>query len=609
MSERTVRVGFGVSRRVGLAALLCAGWLCGLLAGCGSSSGTWKPGDPLTVSVGGAFPAGTLLREAVGGGSVTVDPAGQVTVKPGPSGVALLERAGSSDAPFAWQNAVVYFALTDRFNNGDPSNDNGYGTRPRDGAQEIGTWHGGDWKGLTQKLDYLQQLGATAIWISPIVEQTHGWVVGGNQGEFKSYAYAGYWALDFTRLDANWGTESDLQTLVDGAHQRGIRVLVDVVLNHPGYATADDLLAYLPEVIDAGGFRAFVPDPSASTNPGWYGWNNFVDYHSSAWGSWWSPGWIRAGLGTSGQFDAAGTSDQTRQISFLPDFKTESPAAVGLPGLLLRKADTAAVARPGFTVRDYLVQWHADWVRRFGIDGFRCDTALNVEVETWAALKSAATAALADWKSKNPAKKVDDAPFWMTGEVYGHGLSKDGYFTQGGFDSLINFGFRTALVQSLSTNADLIAAQPDVERLYSSMAGALTTDPQLQILSYVSSHDTGLMFADARYDLKKYRQAATALLLAPGAIQIFYGDESGRQQGPRASDATQGTRSDMNWSTVDAGLLAHFQSLTGFRKRHPAVAQGTHGRLDTPSGSYAFTRKLDAGATHDAVVVVLVPPT
>ena len=579
--------------------------------GCGSTAPPWKAGDPLTVDVGSVFPAGTVLREAYDGGTgtVTVDGSGKVTVKPGAEGVALLEKASSTEAPFDWHNAIVYFELTDRFNNGDTSNDNGYGTRPHDGAQEIGTWHGGDFKGLTAKLDYIQQLGATAIWISPIVEQVHGWVAGGSNGEFKGYGYAGYWAVDFTRLDANLGTAADLQALVDGAHQRGIRVLVDVVINHPGYATGEDLIAWLPEVINAAAFRSFVPDPNATKNPGWYGWNNLVSYQDGAWGKWWSPKWIRAGLGSSGQFDPAGTTDQTSQVSFLPDFKTESLEVADVPVLFTRKTDTGVTAQPGFTVRNYLVKWQTDWVRQFGIDGFRCDTALNVEFGAWAALKAAGLSALSDWKAANPGKKIDDAPFWMTGEVYGHGVDKDGYYSQGSFDSLINFGFRSTLRQSLAYYTDLIAAESDLDRLYSSMASAISADPQLQALSYISSHDTGLMYADLKYDAKKYKQAALALLLAPGAVQIFYGDESGRHTGPQATDATQGTRSDMNWSSVDPGLYAHFQTLNGFRKRHPAVAQGTHSKLSTPTGSYAFTRKLDAGTTHDAVVVVLVPPT
>ncbi|ETJ35452.1 Alpha-amylase, partial [human gut metagenome] len=107
-------------------------------------------------------------------------------------------------APFDWHNATVYFVLTDRFENGDPSNDQSYG-RHKDGMAEIGTFHGGDLRGLTNKLDYLQQLGVNALWISAPFEQIHGWVGGGTKGDFPHYAYHGYYTQDWTNLDANMG--------------------------------------------------------------------------------------------------------------------------------------------------------------------------------------------------------------------------------------------------------------------------------------------------------------------------------------------------------------------------------------------------------------------
>src|SRR5437868_7629339 len=302
-------------RRFGLAAVL---WLCA----CSSHNDVWQPGQPLTLEVKDAFAAGTAVRDQYGGGTATVSASGTVILTPDPNGVVLLEKDGAQPTPFNWADATVYFVITDRFFNGDASNDAGYPARTKDGAQEVGTWHGGDLKGLTAKLDYIRDLGATAIWISPAVEQVHGWVAGGN-GDFKYFGYHGYWALDFTRLDANFGTADDMQAFVDGAHQRGIRVLLDVVLNHPGYATGDDLVSYLPEVFKDGTgneFKSFTP----GTGQTWLNWNNLVNYASPSWQNWWSPSWIRAGLGPTGMFDPGGTDDLTHPLTFLPDFKTET---------------------------------------------------------------------------------------------------------------------------------------------------------------------------------------------------------------------------------------------------------------------------------------------
>jgi alpha-amylase len=579
------------------------------LAAC-SSSGTpapppYQPGQPVTVDVTGYFAPGSTVVDAYSNVNMVVSSAGAVTVWPGPEGLVLLEAAGATPTPFTWKNATVYYAITDRFANGDTGNDTSYG-RPAAATGDVGGWHGGDWSGLTARLPDLKDLGVTALWISPIVEQVHGWV-GGGGGTFQHYGYAGYWALDFTTLDRNFGTEAELKALVDEAHAQGIRVLVDVVLNHPGYATGADLLDHLPTVFKDGtgaAFSAWTPGPGQT----WESWNDLVNYNSPDWVHWWSPSWIRAGFPN---FQTDTSSELTRQLTFLPDFKTETPGAAGVPDLFSPswahpKTPTGFVEIPGASVRDYLVAWHGDWVRRLGIDGFRCDTARNVELESWAALKAAGTDALADWKLANPSLAIDAAPFWMTGEVYGHGVMKDGYYTAGGFDSLINFTFQQTLRDWIlaAPTATLAGGAATLDPIYQGYADAFSTDPSFDALTYISSHDTRLFFSEMGYDPVRQRQALTALLLVPGGAQLFYGDESGRRLGPDGGDPTQGTRSDMNWTSLDTTLQAHTARVANFRRRHAAVGAGTHLRLTSPAGTWAFARKQGG----DAVVVILTAP-
>ncbi len=576
------------------------------LSGCPTAPPPPPPPPPagtITVDVHTAFPAGTTVRDSYSGATATVATDGTVSLVPADAGVVLLEKADAPPSAFTWASTTVYFVMTDRFRNGDPANDHSYG-RVGDGAEEIGTWHGGDFKGLTEKLDYLASLGVGAIWLSPPVEQVHGWV-GGGRGDFKYYGYHGYWALDYTRLDANLGTTAELTALVDAAHQRGIRVLFDVVLNHPGYATGDDLVNYVPEVFKDGtgnAFKAFAPTASGS----WIDWNNLVNYNSADWGKWWTPRWIRAGLGTGGQFDRPGTDDLTSSLAFLPDFKTESATPADAPLFWSRKADTGMQLLPNATVREHLVKWHTDWVRTYGIDGFRCDTAKNVELASWKALKDAATAALSQWKAANPTKKIDDAPFWMTGEVYGHGVEKDGYYTVGGFDSLINFNFQFKVRDLLLDKPTLFDNADPLDKAFSDNATLISGDRTFGVLNYLSSHDTRLFIGEVANDPVKMRQALIALMLAPGAAQLFYGDESGRLLGPAGSDSVQGTRSDMNWTSTDALTLTLVQKLGTFRRSHVAVGLGAHARLTSPAGTYAFSRIDSSG---DAVVVILLTPT
>lgn len=139
---------------------------------------------------------------------------------------------------FDWDESVIYFMVTDRFFDGNESNNaaNGPQTYGKDNA---GLYHGGDFAGITQKLDYLEDLGINTIWITPIVENISGVQVTGEGADDVPYnaAFHGYWASDFTKLNPALGTREEFQTLIDQAHNRGIRIMVDIVVNHAGYDT------------------------------------------------------------------------------------------------------------------------------------------------------------------------------------------------------------------------------------------------------------------------------------------------------------------------------------------------------------------------------------
>ena len=143
----------------------------------------------------------------------------------------------SNQPPFIWENATVYFMLTDRFNNGDPMNDTPLG-RKQDGGP-LRSFMGGDLKGITMKIEegYFEDLGVNVLWITPPIEQIHSFT---DEGWGKTYGYHGYWARDWTNIDPNYGTMDELKEMVDKAHKRGIRVLLDVVLNHTGPVTPKD---------------------------------------------------------------------------------------------------------------------------------------------------------------------------------------------------------------------------------------------------------------------------------------------------------------------------------------------------------------------------------
>ncbi|WP_261817785.1 alpha-amylase [Vibrio gallicus] len=543
---------------------------------------------PVTIDVASTFKDGTKLIESFSGQTAVVNN-GAITINPSRDngGILLLERANSThdiDKALDWRNANIYFVMVDRFKNGDMSNDNSYG-RQKDGKQEIGTFHGGDLKGIIDKLDYIHSLGTDAIWLSPIVEQVHGFVGGGDKGSFPFYAYHGYWARDFTKIDQNFGNDEDLKTLVSEAHKRGIKVMLDAVVNHPGYATLADIQFDNIPVLAAQADGQDLTKWQPKSGKNWHSSHDLIDYSSNGWAQWWGSDWVRSGLPG---YDKPGSSDKTLTLAGLPDFKTESSKFVSPPQWLLDNPGTHVVAKSDYRVADYLVEWQADWVKRFGIDAFRVDTVKHVEGEVWLDLKQTASKRLSEWQTQN---NRPQQPFWMMGEVWGHSAYRSPYADEG-FDALINFDMQKQLDRGA-------ACFSQMEKTYTNYSTEIQNNAGYTPVSYMSSHDTELFFSRFK-SFEMQRDAANALLLSPGAIQIYYGDEVARDIGPYADDFHQGTRSDMLWK-LDAerkALLNHWQVLGQFRQRHPAIGGGVHTDIPQAKG-YAFSRTLD----DDAVVV------
>lgn len=478
------------------------------------------------------------------------------------------KQSEKEDAPFDWKNATVYFMLTDRFHNGDTTNDTNFGRK--DDAKELRQFVGGDIKGITQKIEegYFTDLGVDALWFSPVNEQIHGSV---NEGQGNTYAFHGYWIRDWTSMEPNFGTKQDLAQLMRVAHKNNIRVLMDVIINHTGPVTEQDPV--------------------------------------------WPSDWVRTEPQCSYQ-DYESTVFCTL-VKNLPDIRTDQDKEVEIPqqlrdkwkkeGRLQKELEEleAFFARTGYprTPKYYIIKWITDYIRNFGIDGFRVDTVKHVEGDVWADLAKEAKIAFAEWKKNNQEAIQEDQKFFMLAETYNYNLGGGRIFSFGdkqvdyfanGFDSQINFGFKGDANRSYEELFSAYAAQ-----LHGAMEG-------LTVMNYVSSHDDSHPFDKER---KRTMESATKLLLCPGQVQIYYGDEVARPLILEGALGDVNLRSIMDWDfdPEEKALLNHWQKLGKFRQNHPAVGAGQHQKLsDSP---YAFARSYQKNGFEDKVVVALDLPS
>ncbi len=472
-----------------------------------------------------------------------------------------------SKAPFVWENANVYFLLTDRFNNGDTSNDHNYNRNKPTG--KLRGFEGGDLRGVIQKLDegYFEKLGITALWLTPVVEQIHDGV---DEGTGLTYGFHGYWTRDWTSLDPNFGTKKELAELVQKAHVKGIRIMLDAVINHTGPVTAED---------------SVYPNDWVRTNPKC----QYSNYENT----------IACTL-----------------VENLPDVKTESNETVALPPFLVEKWKKegryeqevneleAFFTKTGYprAPKYYIMKWLADYITDYGIDGYRVDTVKHTTEDVWADFKKVCESAFADFKKINPKKVLDNNPFFMVGEVYGYNIGskrmydfsdkKVDYFANG-FNGLINFDFRNE-------------AKLNYEALYSKYSNILQKDLNgFTVMNYVSSHDDGYPFDKKR---EKPYESGTKLLLAPGISQVYYGDESARSLDIEGTQGDATLRSFMNWEAIEKNtstkeILNHWQKLGTFRKNHTAVGAGIHQQIS--ASPYVFSRTYKKDKINDRILVGL----
>lgn len=486
--------------------------------------------------------------------------------------IGLCHSAYSKESNFDWGNATVYFVITDRFCNGDLSNDVNYGRIVDYGSERLNaaTFHGGDFKGMLKKAEegYFSDLGIDVVWMTDVYEQIHGWMSGsGSVNDFPHYGYHGYYPLDYTQIDKNYGTIEEFRELIDTLHSQGIRVMLGANLNNPGYPT-------LLDAVQTGFTETGLTEAQAVEHRRDWSYDDFYANRLN-WSGWYDRGWIRM---PDENWDENNPLEAT--LFGMPDFKDESETPVRIPDFLHRKWNNEGTSNDAWvnpsarklrkdrewSPVQYVIAWIASWVEEFGIDGFRCDIVENVHINRWKELHQACNVALEKWRASHPDSPASQWTdnFYMTGDYDCASIDYKSQYADAGFSSLVNFYF--------PKYGDL----DNITYTWQAYADSVASHSDWHPFSYLNNS----YHRDA--DMTNMIDCATTLLLSPGVAQVFYGDETCRElsEARLNVDSDQAFRSDMDWENINTVLLQHFQKLGKIRSSNPVIGTGKQHTLD-----------------------------
>jgi len=510
-----------------------------------------------------------------------------------------------------------YFVMADRFENGDPSNDTGgfggdrlqHGYDPTDKA----FYHGGDLQGIIDRLDYIEGLGTTAIWMTPSFKNKP---VQGSPGK-ESAGYHGYWITDFTQIDPHLGTNEELKQLIDLAHARGIKVFFDIITNHTA-----DVLDYDPTVYTGNPDNETVPYKSKAEAPyrdaegkpfddrDFTMGDTFPEVDADSFPYRTAPKTgeedikVPAWLNDPTMYHNRGTSTFAGEDAEYGDF----------PGGDRQALDDLWTERP--EVVDGMIDIYKTWVEESGVDGFRIDTVKHVNLDFWKRFGPAL---------QGYAAQVGNEDFFMFGEVYDADRRfMSQYTTAGRLQATVDFGF-----QGSGTNFAKGRPTTELRDFYASDDWFTDADSNAYSLpTFLGNHDMGRVgrfLADGGATgselLERDQLAHELMYLTRGQPVVYYGDE----QGFVGDGGDQDAREDMFASEVasynDNDLIgtdattarANFDpthpmyrtisSLSALRKAHPALADGAqvHRFASSGAGVFAFSR-IDAEEQVEYVV-------
>lgn len=495
------------------------------------------------------------------------------------------------------QDAVFYFVMPDRFQNGDPANDQGglSGDRLVTGLDptDKGFYHGGDLAGLLAKMDYLEQMGVTAIWMTPMFKNRP---VQGSGADISA-GYHGYWITDFTQIDPHFGTNAELEQVITEAHNRGIKIFFDIITNHTA-----DVIQYAENQYSYRNKADFpYKDASGATfdDRDYAGGNTFPTLDAATSFPYTPvfpaagdatvkvPAWLNDPISyhNRGNSTFAGENSLYGDFFGLDDLFTEQPIVV-----------------------DGLIDIHKSWITNFGIDGFRIDTMKHVNAEFW---QKFAPAIL------DHAKAAGKPDFFIFGEVFSGNVNLLSYYTTAAsMPAVLDFQFQEGVRSYISNGG----ASDGLKTVFENDDYYTDADSNAYALpTFIGNHDRGRFGWFLKTDqptssdadlLARSKLAHALMYFARGMPVVYYGDEQGFTGDGGDKDARQdmmpsqvasyndddligttATTADANFDQTHPLYLA-YQSYATLRQAHPALVNGAqlHRYSSNAAGIYAFSR-------------------
>ncbi len=441
-------------------------------------------------------------------------------------------REGSAERKSFTSADVIYLIMSDRFVDGDSTNNTMQQTREKGDKQNIHGRHGGDIAGIIQSLDYIKSTGATAIWPTPLLLDDE-----------EAWSYHGYACADYYHIDPRMGTNEQYREMVQIAHSKGIKFLMDIVPNHCGLAHW--WIADLPYKDWIHQFDNYTQTSNAFTT--------YYDPNASQYDLQWS---------NSGWFD-----------THMPDMNLDNPDLL-----------------------QYFKQWAIWWIEYADLDGLRVDTYPYNEREP---ITEWCKAIRTEYPNINIMGECWTRPAFNVAYWQARTPEKPNY---DGFDShlptVMDFPVEEAIRQALENDGNYWGG--GMMKVYDAMSQDMLYPDVNNLLMFVGNHDMD-RFADVVYqnDLRRVKLGVTLLATMRGIPQVFAGDELGQRSVDRSlghSGLRQLLPALDTLSAEQKDLLDYHSRLFTYRKTEPILHTGKTMHFLDRGNTYAYFRYTDEGA-------------